>query len=145
MSKIIVGHVRSPPAGYQCVICDRTSFLGNPYGFNEEKYRDASVKNCGLWLWDNFKLSEELDCMPIEMTFYTNAPIYTIEGLHIAQGFKNPTVSEVMRELQFIADVVNQTGNVALLCWCKGNKNPKIEDKACHCDRIKACIERLFL
>lgn len=144
-TQIIVAHVRDPPPGYEHVVCDRSSFLGNPYAFAEEKYRDLAVKNAGLWLWDNYRLSEELDCIPVEMAYYTHAPLYVSEGLHIAPYFKNPTVTEVMRELEFITKVINHMGNVSLLCWCRGNKNPNIKDKACHCDRIKACIEKLFL
>ena len=144
MNDIIVGHVNHPPKGYQSVICDRRSFIGNPYTFKFEKHRDLSIKNCGLWLWDNFKLSEELDCFPIDMTLHVHAPLYISEGLHLAQAFKNPTVADVMRELTFIAEVFKRTGHVSLLCHCRGNPNPA-KDLPCHCDRVKSCIEKLFL
>ena len=133
MSDIIVGHVNHPPKGYQSVICDRRSFIGNPYTFKYERYRDLSIKNYGLWLWDNCKLSNE-----------SHAPLHISEGLHLAQAFKNPTAEDVMRELNFIVEVLNDMDSVALLCWCRGNPNPE-KDLPCHCDRVKSCIEKLFL
>ncbi len=70
------------------------------------------------------------------------APIYLLEGLKLASAFKNPTVRQVISELELITSVA-RTKNVALLCWCRGH--PRSPDKACHCDRIKPCIEKLFL
>lgn len=145
MTNIIVAHVNNPPRGYECIRCDRASPLGNPYAFDSENYRELSIGNYRQWLWDNIQLYQECESGVIDTLNVAYAPIKMVEGLKLAPAFKNPTVGQVLSELELIATVARRSSNVAILCWCRGNKNPKIKDKACHCDRIKSCIEKLFL
>jgi len=147
MRKIIVAHVKHPPKGYECIRCDRASVLGNPYEFKNESYRESCIKAYRRWLWENYKLYQE----------YVKNPIFDLEeldmecipaekellGLKIAEKFKEPSVYQVITELELIAKVANTKGDISLLCWCRGN--PKVEDRACHCDVIKSCVEKLFL
>ena len=146
MRKIIVGHVKHPPHKHECIRCDRASPLGNPYTFIHENYRDRSIKACRQWLWENIKLAKEVeqDSMAIELMGTASIAPKKVEGLTISTQFKNPSVLQVIQKLELIAKVANTKGDVALLCWCRGKLNSS-ENKACHCDVLKSCIENLFL
>ena len=146
MRKIIVGHVKHPPQGYQLIRCDRASVLGNPYTFMHEDFRDRSIESCRQWLWQNIKFADEnrRDPMAEELMEMTAIAPKKVESLIVSSVFKNPSVLQVVQELELIAKVANTKGDVALLCWCRGYPNPQT-DKACHCDVIKRCIEKLFL
>ena len=146
MRKIIVGHVKFPPQGYELIRCDRASVLGNPYTFMHADFRDRSIEACRQWLWENLKLAKEMaqDSMAIELMAMTEVTPEKVESLVISTKFKKPSVLQVVQELEMIAKTANTKGDVALLCWCRGYPNPEM-DKNCHCDVIKRCVENLFL
>lgn len=146
MKNIIVAHVKDPPKGYECIRCDRATVLGNPYEFKHESYRDASIKAYRRWLWANYQIYKSyignplLDLQGLDMEYALVEE--NLVGLKIAEKFKKPSVYQVISELELIAKIANSK-NVALLCWCRGH--PRYPDKACHCDPVKSCIEKLFL
>ena len=146
MRKIIVRHVKFPPQGYQLIRCDRASVLGNPYTFKREDFRDRSIESCRQWLWQNIKFADENRRNPMveKLMEMTSIAPEKVESLVISTKFKSPSVLQVISELELIAKVANTKGDVAMLCWCRGYPNPQT-DKACHCDVIKRCVEKLFL
>lgn len=83
------------------------------------------------------------ESMAVELMAITEVTPVPVESLVISSVFKKPSVLQVVQELELIARTANTKGDVALLCWCRGN--PKQKDKTCHCDVIKRCVENLFL
>lgn len=140
-TQIIVAHVKHPPTGYFCIRCDRASALGNPYGFKDEAYRNLSIQLYRRWLWENIKLYKSIESIGIDTLdpFALIELIELAEKIFIAPKFKNPSVRQVIQELERISQITNPR---ALLCWCKGN--PVATDKPCHCDVIKSCLEKLW-
>lgn len=136
--QILVAHIKAPPYGHSCVRCDRASVLGNPYAFTNEAYRHVSIQLYRRWLWRNIQLYQQIESTVIDALDHS-VPIESVPGIFTAPKFKQPSIREVIQELERISQL---TSPIALLCWCKNYVGKP--DKPCHCDVIKSCLEKLW-
>jgi hypothetical protein len=100
----------------QCIRCDRSSVLGNPFDLKAEAERGAVIQGFRQYLWAIIQGSEPL-----------NAAKEVAErlGLTLASAWKRPSQTALLRALDELRE------GDKLGCWCA--------PRACHCDVLVAC------